>query len=331
LRAAKSAMRGAMGQGETTPAPRIAAIDAARGVALFGMVIYHLSWDFAYFHLAPADLPIDPLMRAFSHGVAGSFLVLAGASLALAHRDAIGWRAFWRRLAIVGGAAGLVTTTTYFFAPQETIYFGILHCIAVASLLAAPMLMGSLWLAVAVSALVFAAPWLMASPNFNMPPFVWLGLGTVPPDTLDWRPLAPWSGCVFLGLALTRLNMRRLVASPLAHWRPAAGDWLGIPWIWAGRRSLAIYLIHQPVLFAILFAATSLTGVDARWQTAEFAKVCRRECVAGGGAADVCANACACVVAGLRDARLSRAITRDSLDDAERAQYSRIVHSCSVQ
>jgi uncharacterized membrane protein len=331
LRAANSAMRGAMEQVETTPAPRFAAIDAARGVALFGMAIYHLSWDFAYFHLAPADLPIDPPMRAFSHGVAGSFLVLAGASLAFAHRDAIGWRAFWRRLAIVGGAAGLVTTATYFFAPQETIYFGILHCIAVASLLAAPMLLGSPWLAIAASALVFAAPWVMASPDFNTPALVWLGLGTVPPNTLDWRPLAPWSGCVFLGLALTRLNMRRLVASPLARWRPTAGDRLGTLWIWAGRRSLAIYLIHQPVLFAILFAATSLTGVDARLETAEFAKVCRRECVAGGGEVDVCASACACVVGGLRDAGLSRAIARDKLGDAQRAQYSRIVQSCSVR
>jgi uncharacterized membrane protein len=320
-----------MEQDETTPAPRLAAIDAARGAALFGMAIYHLSWDFAYFHLAPADLPTNPPMRAFSHLVAGTFLLLAGASLALAHRDAIGWGAFWRRMAIIGGAAGLVTAATYCFAPQETIYFGILHCIAAASLLAAPMLRGSPWVAIAASALVFAAPWLMASSAFNSPALVWLGLGTVPPNTLDWRPLAPWSGCVFLGLALTRLNMRRLVVSPLAHWRPAAGDWRAVPWVWAGRRSLAIYLVHQPVLFAILFAVTSLTGVDARWEAAEFARVCQRECVTGGGAADVCTSACACVIGGLRDARLSHAISSDSLDDAQRAQYSRIVQSCSVR
>lgn len=316
-------------QSQSAPAPRIAAIDAARGVALVGMAIYHLSWDVAYFHLAPADLPMTPLMRLFSHAVAGAFLLLAGVSLALAHPGAIRWRAYWRRLGIVGGAAALVTVATWFFAPQEVIFFGILHCIAAASLLSAPLLRRSAWIGLALTAPAFAAPLLIANPALNGPALVWLGLGTVPPHTLDWRPLTPWAGCVFLGLALTRLNFRRLVASPLARWQPTAYG--GRAAAWAGRRSLTIYLIHQPILFATLYAVTTLTGAGAGRAAAEFGEICKRECIVGGGSVEVCAPACACVVKGLQEAGLSRAIARDSLDDAQREQYSRIVRGCSVR
>jgi uncharacterized membrane protein len=310
------------------PSPRVAAIDMARGAALVGMALYHLSWDLAYFHLAPADLPVIPPMRLFSHAVAGVFLALAGVSLALAHRGGLRWGPFWRRLAKVGGAAALITAATYVFAPQEPIFFGILHCIALASLLAAPLLRLPASAALAFSALAFAAPLLVVSPVFDRPALIWLGLGTMPPYTLDWRPLAPWSGCVFLGLAAARLNMRGLTASALSQWRPVS--WPGRALAWAGRHSLPIYLIHQPILFAVLFAATSLTGAGAGWEAAEFGKVCQRECVAGGGAPDDCASACACVVRGLRDAGLSHAIARDALDDAQRGQYSRIVQGCRI-
>jgi uncharacterized membrane protein len=317
-----------MEQGETAAGPRVAAIDVARGAALIGMALYHLSWDFAYFRLAPAEFPLTPPMRLFSHAVAGAFLMLAGVSLVLAHRGGLRRRAFLRRLGVVGGAAALLTLATWLFAPQQTILFGILHCIAVSSLLAAPLLRLPAWVALALSALVIAAPSLIASPAFDSPAVVWLGLGTVPPHTLDWRPLAPWSGLVFLGLALTRLNFRRLSASPLWRWRPAARP--GRALALAGRHSLAIYLVHQPILFALLFAATDLTGFDAAREQEEFARLCQRECVAGGGAPEVCAPACGCVVQGLRQAGLSRAVARDSLDEAQRREYSRIVRECST-
>ncbi len=119
-------------------ARRVDAIECARGLALVGMGVYHLSWDLADFRLAPPMLPFTPQMRLLSHIVASAFLVLVGVSLALAHRNGLNVRAFWRRLAVVAGAAALVTAGSFVFAPSEPITFGILHCIAVASLIAAP-------------------------------------------------------------------------------------------------------------------------------------------------------------------------------------------------
>ena len=136
---------------------RIAAIDVARGLALIGMAVYHLSWDLAYFGLAPAGLPFSPQMRIFSHVVASAFLGLAGVSLAIAHRVHPRWRAFFLRLLKIMAAAALVSLGSCLAAPDETIWFGILHCIAAASLLAAPLLSAPPWAALLAGAAAIAS------------------------------------------------------------------------------------------------------------------------------------------------------------------------------
>ncbi|HLJ70527.1 MAG TPA: heparan-alpha-glucosaminide N-acetyltransferase [Roseiarcus sp.] len=306
---------------------RIAAIDAARGAALIGMAAYHFSWDLAYFGLAAPNFPLTPPMRLFSHCVAGAFLALVGASLVLAHHDGFHRRAFQRRLALICGAAALVTIATAILAPQDAIYFGILHCIAVASLLAAPLLQTRLWAPFAAAGFAFLAPVLFAGPAFNQPAVIWLGLNTAPPSTFDWRPLAPWSGLVFLGLAFARLWWRPLTESRLATWRPRAVAARALAW--AGRRSLPIYLIHQPVLFALLFAATGFASPDARRDEVNFRNVCLAQCGRAGGTADHCQRGCQCVVGGLRDAGLAIAFSRAHLDDAQHKRFSSIVQACA--
>ena len=124
------------------------------------MAIYHLSWDLADFRLASPMLPFTPQMRLLSHIVASAFLALVGVSLALAHRNGFNLRAFWRRLAIVAGAAALVTAGSFVFAPSEPIIFGILHCIAAASLIAAPFVTAPAWASLAMGFAAIAAPWL---------------------------------------------------------------------------------------------------------------------------------------------------------------------------
>ncbi|HLW92608.1 MAG TPA: heparan-alpha-glucosaminide N-acetyltransferase [Roseiarcus sp.] len=305
---------------------RIVAVDFARGAALIAMAAYHLSWDLAYFGLAPPTFPVTPAMRLFSHAIAATFLALVGVSLVLAHQGAFHRKPFQRRLAIICGAAALVTLASHFLSPGNAIYFGILHCIAISSLLAAPLVEAPLAVVVAVIAVVFAAPFALANAAFNPAPVVWLGLGTILPDTFDWRPLAPWSGYVFLGLALTRVLRPRMNGSKAAEWRPKSFAAWAVAW--AGRHSLAVYLIHQPVLFAILFAATSL-GLGATLRTEErFRSVCFSACERGGGSSDNCQRGCQCVIDGLIDKNLTIAFTREDLDPAQQAEFSAVIHAC---
>jgi len=259
---------------------RIAAIDAARGVALGGMVVYHLIWDFAHFGLVAPTAPFAPATRALSHVVASAFLALVGVSLALAHPHGLRREAFARRLALIVGAAALVTAASYAIDGNEPILFGILHCIVVASLIAALFVAAPPWAALVVGAAAIAAPLALTSAAFNPPALVWIGLGTAAPYTLDWRPLLPWAGVVLIGLGLTQAATPRLAGWRWTAWRPAR--WPGRAFAFAGRHSLIIYLVHQPILFGLLWCVVTATGLEARQAREAYLAACPPACVAPG-------------------------------------------------
>jgi uncharacterized membrane protein len=226
-------------------------VDVCRALSLFGMVGYHLTWDLAYFGFVDRHVPFIALMRIYSHGVASAFLLLVGFSLALAHRDRPHWGPFfWRFLKIVAAAA-LITVGSLIFAPEFAIGFGILHCIAAASLIAALFLSAPIGVAFVVGWAAILAPSFIHNADLNAPALVWLGLGTQEPSTLDWRPLLPWAGVAWIGFDLARLALPTIETSRLWFWRAKSAPARGMAFL--GRHSLAFYLIHQLVLFGLLF------------------------------------------------------------------------------
>ena len=60
-------------------------VDAARGAAIVAMISYHFAWDLSYLRLIATPVPIHPVWRWYAHIIAGTFLVLVGVGLALAH------------------------------------------------------------------------------------------------------------------------------------------------------------------------------------------------------------------------------------------------------
>lgn len=303
---------------------RVDAIDCARGLALIGMGVYHLSWDLADFRLAPPTLPFSPHMRLFSHIVASAFLVLVGVSLALAHRGGLHPLAFWRRFAIVAGAALLVTAGSFMFAPSEPITFGILHCIAVASLLAAPFVNAPAWASLAAGLAAIAAPWLGRSTLLDPPWLLWLGLGEALPNTLDWRPLLPWAGAVFLGLGAARLPrvIDRLTSSK--RWRARSAPSRAI--CFAGRHSLPIYLLHQPILIGLLAVLTAWGPFAPKPDMNAFLSSCQHACVAQGRPSDECETGCRCVAEAVE--RSGEANQLEKLAPERRTELKRLADAC---
>lgn len=238
---------------------RILALDIARTIALVGMATYHFTFDLQMFGLVPPGFAVSGWLYWHARIVASSFLGLVGVGLWLAHGQEIRWPNFWRRLSKVTAAAALVTIGTMIALPDYYIFFGILHCIAVSSLLALPFLRLPAVVSVAGGVAVVWASYALADPIFNAPMIRFIGLHTIPTMTVDFEPLLPWFGPVLIGLGLAK----RLEATGfwgwLARW-PKSVSPLTKALAWPGQHSLIVYLVHQPVLFGLIWAYTHIAG-----------------------------------------------------------------------
>lgn len=295
----------ATASGRAHVARRIDALDVARGVALGAMALYHAAWDLGYLRLTPENYALSPLGKGAAHGIAGSFLALVGVGLVLVHGAGIRRRAVVARFARIGGAALAVTAATYALFPDSYVFFGILHCIAVSSVLALPFLFVPVALVAVCAALIIAAPPLLVTAPvpvggglLDAPALFFLGLGRTVPQTNDYVPLFPWFGLVLIGIVAGRLGLPRLTASDIGRWRATSRP--GRTVATAGRHSLAVYLIHQPVLLAVFSGIAALTGPHPRAGEAEFRALYARNCVGTGGEAAACRVAARCVVGAFR-------------------------------
>lgn len=234
------------------PVGRIAVVDYARGVALLGMALYHFTYDLALFGALPPNTATQGVWRELARLVAGSFLFLAGVSLVLAHGDGLRAWPFLRRLAVVSLAAGAVSGVTWLMAPEFFVYFGILHSIALSSVIGSVFLRLPAGLTIAAAAFVFSVPWLADANGWYLERPVWLGLAQSPRPAMDFEPVFPWTGVFLAGIGSARLATRYGLWTQLQAWR-VSGRRLHLALAWPGQHSLMIYLLHQPVLFGAVY------------------------------------------------------------------------------
>lgn len=238
---------------------RIEELDIARGVALVAMAVFHCTFDLELFGIAAPGTMQTPFWRSFAMLTAGSFILIAGISLRLAHRDRIHWRAFFKRFAIVALAAAAVTGATYIFIPQGFVYFGILHSIALSSLVGLAVLRLPVLPLIALAATVIWLPLSFRSEVFAAPWLLWTGLAPRIPYTVDFEPFFPWFAPFLFGIALARLAENRGIVARLKA-RPSRTARLVRVMTWAGRHSLLVYLVHQPVLIALTWTLAKALG-----------------------------------------------------------------------
>lgn len=234
------------------PVARIAAVDYARSVALLGMAVYHFTYDLALFGALPPGTATQGAWQELARLVAGSFLFLAGVSLVLAHDQGLRARAFLRRLAVVTLAAAAVSLVTWLMAPEFFVYFGILHAIALSSVIGLVFLRLPAGVTLAAAALVLAVPWLADANGWYLQRPIWLGLAQFPRPAMDFEPVFPWTGVFLAGMGCARLATQYGLWTRLAAWR-VSGRGLHRALAWPGQHSLMIYLVHQPVLFGAVY------------------------------------------------------------------------------
>jgi uncharacterized membrane protein len=306
--------------------PRLAAIDAARGVALLAMVVYHFAWDLADFRLVGWNVASGPGWQVFARSIASSFLVIVGISLVLSLRGGFRPAPFLRRLAVIVIAAALVSFGTWWFAGDALAFFGILHMIAAGSVLALPLaLFAPSWLVALLAVAVLAAPHFLAAPLFNAPWLWWLGLTTVTPRSVDYVPVLPWLAPILVGILAGRLLLGPAAGLAFTRWRPAnAGGRFAVT---AGRWSLVIYLVHQPLLIGILSAVAPLIPANPAVEQTIFMRDCTGSCAAIEGGAGFCEAYCGCVFRGVGGTDLMSA-ARGGMTADQSTHWNSIIAQC---
>ena len=222
-------------------------IDLLRGVGITMMVISNFVTDLQLFLNYSSH---RTFWLGFAITTASIFVFASGLSMWISYSRTLGkkpnpyWK-YLRRFFKLFGLGLLITATTYFLG--MTIHFGILHFLGLATLLGVLFYrfgrLNALW------AVFFILGHLVLR-NFH--DGLWLlPVGVLPENYFapDYFPVFPWFGVFLLGMTAGSVfypDGRRkreigLPSSPLVHFVA-----------FAGRHTLLIYLVHQPILVGLL-------------------------------------------------------------------------------
>ena len=240
---------------DADPKERFFEVDALRGIAIVLMVIYHFFFDLDFFSIHDFDMH-SGLLVVIGRSAAILFIFLVGVSLTLSNSRASRSKPknelFIHNLKRGAGIFGwglVITFVTATFLESGTIYFGILHLIGASIIISYPFLNYKRFNLIAGLVLLFAGI-LMDSAYVNYPWLLWIGLKPHGFYTLDYFPLIPWFGLVLLGIyagnSLYQDYKRSFRMCDCE--RNAVVKTL----VYLGKKSLLIYLVHQPVIVGLL-------------------------------------------------------------------------------
>ena len=234
---------------------RIYFLDELRGLALIGMIVYHTAYDLRYLF----GLRFDFYARGWNilqAAVCSTFIIIAGISSRLC-KNAL------KHGAIVLGAGILMSLGTYFFMPEEMIWFGVLHFLGVSIILyyAFPRSINkaaAFSMAIVSLLIFFATAGLsrgtilfgkISVPSWFYVTNVLAPLGLPAPDfsSADYFPLIPWFFLFlfgsFIGKYFKERNIPDFMMKKHSSFLSAIGS-----------NTLIIYIVHQPVIYGLLTA-----------------------------------------------------------------------------
>lgn len=235
---------------------RFIELDILRGFAILFMIILHLFWDLDYFGI----LPLNKNFYSLNIIVPVMFFLLIGICQAVTNNKyqyqprTIYLRTIQRGLWVLN-LGMLFTLLTTMFLPDRPILFGVLHCIGCCIILSTLFLKFK-YVNIAIASIIIVSG--ITIGNFfhvDTPSILQLATGFHQSDiathTIDYFPILPWLGVCLVGITLGNIlykdNKRRFPLPDVSKYKPT------LVFSWMGQHSLAIYLVHQPLIAGVLF------------------------------------------------------------------------------
>lgn len=244
-------------QTSPTQKGRYALLDELRGITFISMLLYHTLWDLVWLYGVRCPWYTGTAGALWQQSICWVFILLSGFCMPLGRYPL-------RRGAIVFASGALVTIVTLLFMPESAVWFGVLtllgSCMLLTGLLQPVLERIPAAAGLAASALLFALTrnvnsgvlGLGGSVRAALPRALYCNYLTAylgfPPAgffSTDYFSLVPWLFLFWAGYYLHRAigtgrmnGLRRSVCPPLG---------------WVGRHTLLLYLLHQPVIYGMIF------------------------------------------------------------------------------
>ena len=214
---------------------RFGHIDIVRTTAILWMIIFHSAYDMKVLGFVNWNFS-SGFWYYFPRIIAFTFLFCVGMSLNFSYSNGVDTKKLMKRCLKLALCAGVISLSTYFIFPASWIYFGTLHCICVGSFLGA-FLVNRRKLAWILLFMIVIMQYFL---NFDIK---WVS-SIIQKPSMDFIPIYPWFWAILLGLIigpyLSKIRQIEQIRSP---------KWVNF----MSQNSLKIYLIHQPIIFSILW------------------------------------------------------------------------------
>lgn len=225
---------------------RIVALDVLRGVAIILMIGFHFCFDLNHFGLVALDIYYGDFWRYFRFLIVTLFIFVSGYTLTVVHQEGIKWRFALNRSARLAGLALIISAVTYVLFPHSWIYFGVIHFFALASIVVLPLVPFPK-ISLLLAMVLYALYWVDVLHLHVL--FEWFHAHFgLPRHSEDLVSLIPWITPMLVGIfaghyvvfpSISRGTITQSIA-------------------FLGRHALAVYMIHQPILFGSLWLVALL-------------------------------------------------------------------------